>query len=152
MPKILITGAKGLYQNGGTSGATGTNGTLSGHRSMVETLTANKTLDAEDSGKVFLIGTDAKTVTLPATNSGLTYTFVNTGADAAVLITISPNASDAIFGTIANSAADSVCTGTDDGDLTNTKVTANKGDRVTIVGDGSAGWYIVEGVGIWAGA
>ena len=152
MPKILVTGTKGLYQKGGTTGATGTAGTLSGHRSMVETITAAKTLDAEDSGKVFLVGTDALTITLPATKSGLTYTFINTGADGAVLITVSPNASDAIDGTIANAAADSVCTGTDDGDLTNTKATANKGDRVTLVGDGSAGWYIVEGVGIWVGA
>jgi len=126
--------------------------TISGVKNKVETITANKTLTASDSGKVFLIATDALTVTLPATVAGATYTFVNTGADGNNIITISPNASDAIYGTIANAAADSVCTGSDDGDLVNTKATANKGDRVTLVADGDTGWYIVEGVGIWAGA
>jgi len=126
--------------------------TVAGVKDKTEAITAAKTLTAADSGKVFLVGTDALTVTLPSTSAGLTYTFINTGADGAVLITVSPAAADAIFGTIANAAADSVCTGSDNGDLTNTKATANKGDRVTIVGDGSAGWYITEGVGIWVGA
>ena len=43
-------------------------------------------------------------------------------------------------------------TASDDGDLTNTKVTANKGHWATIVGDGSDGWYIIGGDGVWAGA
>ena len=150
MPKILVTAAKGLYQNTGTAGATGTNGTLSGHRSMVETLTANKTLDAEDSGKVFLIATDSLTITLPATKSGLDYTFVNSGGDGNNIITISPNASDALHGTITLAASVVELSGTDDKDLINTKATANTGDMVRIVGDGSAGWYVVGSTGIWA--
>jgi hypothetical protein len=150
MPKILVTGAKGLYQKGGTTGATGTAGTLSGHRSMVETITAAKTLDAEDSGKVFLVGTDALTITLPATKSGLDYTFVNSGADGGVLITISPNSSDALHGTITLAASVVELSGTDDKDLLNTKTTANTGDMVRIVGDGNAGWYVVGSTGIWA--
>tara|TARA_R110002051_G_scaffold278998_2_gene340428 strand:- start:1484 stop:1870 length:387 start_codon:yes stop_codon:yes gene_type:complete len=114
----------------------------------VEEITATKTLSYGDSGKVFLVGTDALTVTLPATKAGVRYTFINSGADDAVLITVSPNASDAIMGTIAAVVA----TGSDDGDLTNTKSGANKGDWCTIVGDGSAGWYITGGDGVWAGA
>ena len=43
-------------------------------------------------------------------------------------------------------------TASDDGDLTNTKSGANKGDWATIVGDGDAGWYIIGGDGVWAGA
>ena len=117
----------------------------------VETITANKVISAEESGTHFLIGTDALTVTLPATAAGLCYTFINSGADGNNIITISPNAADKIMGSISNAAADSVCSASDDGDLVNTKATANKGDRVTLMGDGAAGWYIVEGVGIWAG-
>ncbi len=118
------------------------------HENYVETITASKTLTYNDSGKVFLVGTDALTITLPPTKIGVRYTFVNSGADDAVLITVSPNASDKIIGTIAAV----VMTASDDGDLTNTKSGANKGDWATIVGDGSAGWYIVGGDGVWAGA
>lgn len=117
---------------------------------LVVEITADKTLSYENSGNVFLIGTDALTVTLPATKKGVCYTFINSGADGNNLITLSPDEDDAIFGTIANAAADSVSGGADDKDIVNTKETANKGDRITLVGDGVDGWYITEGVGIWA--
>ena len=118
--------------------------------SLVEVISADKTITPGESGKTFLVGTDALTITLPATAVGLEYTFINSGADGNNIITISPNANDGIFGSIANAAADSVATGTDDNDLINTKTSANKGDRVTLIGDGADGWYIKEGVGIWA--
>ena len=114
----------------------------------VETVTASQTLSYNDSGKVFLVGTDALTITLPATKAGVRYTFVNSGADDAVLVTVDPNASDKIMGTI---AAVRMSAG-DGGALTNTKSGANKGDWATIVGDGSDGWYIIGGDGVWAGA
>ena len=150
MPKLTYTTGKGLVQSAGAG--VSLQGTVSGQKDKVVTITANKTLSTSESGQVFLVGTDAKTITLPATVAGVTYTFINSGADGAVLITVSPNSADAIYGTIANAAADSVMAGSDDGDLTNTKATANKGDRCTIVGDGSAGWYVADGVGIWVGA
>ena len=114
----------------------------------VETVTESKTLNYGDSGKVFLVGTDALVITLPATKAGVRYTFINSGADDAVLITVSPNASDKIIGTIAAVSMSA----SDDGDLTNTKSGANKGDWCTIVGDGADGWYIIGGDGVWAGA
>jgi len=116
----------------------------------METITASKTLTVEDSGKSFFIGTDALVVTLPATIKGLEYTFINSGADGNNLITLSPDAVDGIFGTVANAAADSVSGGIIDKDIINTKVTANKGDSITLVADGVDGWYIKNGVGIWA--
>lgn len=121
-----------------------------GKKRVVEEITDDVTLDADDSGKVFLVGTDAKTITLPATAEGLIYTFINSGADGNNDITLSPDADDAIYGTIPNSTADSVSDGADNKDFVNTKSTANNGDRITIVGDGDGGWYIVSGVGIWA--
>ena len=117
---------------------------------LVETLTANTTLTAADSGKVYLIATDAITITLPATALGLTYTFVNTGADGNNIMTISPNASDYIAGTatLASSVVDLGVT--DDKDIINTKTSSITGDSVTIVGDGVAGYFVTSINGIWA--
>lgn len=120
------------------------------HDNLVVEIAADATLTAGDSGKVFLVGTDALTITLPATKKGLVYTFVNSGADGNNIITISPDADDAIFGSVANAAADSVSGGVDDKDIINTKATANKGDRITLMADGADGWYVLDGVGIWA--
>lgn len=117
---------------------------------LVEVITANKTLGYEDSGKTFLIATDALVVTLPATKAGVEYTFVNSGADGNNIITVSPNANDAIFGSVANATADSVSGGVVNKDIINTKASANKGDYIKLRGDGADGWYIVGGVGIWA--
>jgi len=116
----------------------------------VEVITANKTLTIEDSGKTFLIGTDALVITLPATVMGVGYNFINSGADGNNLITLASAAADAFMGTVANAAADSVASGVADKDFVNTKATANNGDRISIVGDGVDGWYVKDGVGIWA--
>ena len=105
------------------------------------TKTDSYTVLVTDSGAVFAIATDAKVFTLPSTAKGLTYSFVNTGADAAVLLSISPAAVDKIMGGQA---------GVDNKDLLNTKATAKKGDRATIVGDGGDGWYVTLLVGTWA--
>jgi hypothetical protein len=108
-----------------------------------ETLTAitgNVTLDANSSGVVFNVTADA-TVTLPATAAGITYTFICDGADASVQITLSPNASDLIRG--------KGYIGADNTDWINTKTTAHKGDFITIVGDGAAGWFIQRQGGTW---
>ena len=119
---------------------------------VVETITASTTLVAADSGKVFLVATDELVITLPATVVGVRYTFVNTGANDANIITISPNASDGIFGTITLAASIVEMAGTADTDLINTKSGSTKGDSVTLVGDGVDGWAIVASTGIWASA
>ena len=119
-------------------------------QSLVQTIGASATLSNTDSGTKYLVGTDALVVTLPATKKGVEFTIINSGADGNNIITISPAAGDAIIGTIANASADSVSGGVDGKDIVNTKSTANKGDRITLIGDGASGWYIVEGVGIWA--
>lgn len=116
----------------------------------VEVITEDRTLTVEDSGKCFNIGTDALTITLPPTAKGVQYLFRNVGADGNNIITVSPDANDAVFGTVQNAAADSVASGTDDKDIINTKATANKGDFIILEGDGADGWYITGGVGIWA--
>ncbi len=38
----------------------------------------------------------------------------------------------------------------DNKDLINTAATDAKGDQVTIIGDGDAGWYVTNKIGTWA--
>ena len=107
-----------------------------------ETVSANKTLDIQDNGKVLFVDTDATTTTLPAVAVGVNCTIVNIGAFGAVIVQVSPNASDKIH------APD--VAGTDDKDHINTKATARRGDLVRITTGDAAGWFVVNQVGTWA--
>lgn len=109
---------------------------------MTQTLAVDTTLDITHCGKVIQIATDAKVLTLPSTAAGLNYTIMNTGADGAVLVTISPAAADKISGVGLTAA--------DDKDLLNTKATAKHGDMVRLIGDGVDGWVVAEMRGTWA--
>ena len=148
MPKVVVTGAKGLVQS--TGAGVDLTETTSNVRPSVTTITGNTTLTQADSGGVFLVATDAIAVTLPATVAGVTYAFVNTGADGGNIITISPNAADGIHGTVTLAGSVVEFSGTDDADIANTKATANTGDFIRLVGDGSVGWMVVGSSGIWA--
>jgi len=108
-----------------------------------ETISANKTLDEEDTGKLFWVDTDAVTVTLPAIATGLDgVAVVNGGAFGAVAVTLSPQAVDKIHGPDITSA--------DDKDLINTKATARRGDHVVIGGNDADGYAVLALRGIWA--
>lgn len=108
-----------------------------------EVIVADKTLDAEDTGKIFLCATDSTQFTLPATEAGLTYTIINTQAsDSTNEIAFSPHSDDKIMGP--NIA------GVDDKDLINTAASSKAGDMCRIVGDGSLGWYVTDIHGTWA--
>ena len=118
-----------------------------------ETVSGSADIKAGSAGIDQNVATDALVNTLPkieAGDLGLTFLFRNTGADGNNTITISPNAADAIHGTIANSAADSVAGGVVNKDFVNTKATANKGDYVILRAVALTEWYIMGGVGIWA--
>lgn len=135
-----------------------------GRQKKFTTITASTTLDNDDSGSIIGVATDALTITLPAItahNKGVTFTILNTGAEGNNIITVSPTGTDGIKGNISKSAGANADATTADGlvfeasgangkDLVNTKTTANQGDRVTLISDGSADWWIVDGVGIWA--
>ncbi len=108
-----------------------------------ETKSANYTVDAEDTGKVIFIDTDATTTTLPATaTAGDSITFVNIGADGAVAINLSPAATDKVHGPD--------LAGTDNKDLINTKATAKRGDYVVLTAGHADGWTVGEMKGTWA--
>lgn len=124
------------------------------------------TIKNDQQGYVFGIATDAKTISLPAVsedNKGMVITVINLGADGNNIVTISPASGDGIKGSLPASegsnadatTADSLvskATGTDGADFENTKATANEGDRVTLMSDGDADWWILGGVGVWASA
>lgn len=111
---------------------------------IAETVSANKTLDAQDVAKLLQVDTDAKTITLPATASGLGPIVIqNIGEDAAVAVNVSPNADDKIMGPD--------IAGQDNKDLINTKTTAKQGDFVIIQPDvAGGGWQVMAMKGIWA--
>ena len=107
-----------------------------------ETISADKTLAATDTGKLFWVDTDAKIITLPAIATGLDQVLiVNGGAFGAVAVNVSPQSVDMILG--AN------ITGADDKDLINTKATARRNDRVLIGGNDADGYFGLY-VGTWA--
>lgn len=107
------------------------------------------TVTAADGDIVIFANANNDVVTLPAVaaeNLGLRVTVVCLAADGTAKVSISPNAADAIFGTVASVSA----SGTDDKDWELTLATQNKGDYCVLVSDGSTGWAIVGGVGVWA--
>ena len=112
-------------------------------RTVRETISANKTLDAEDTGKLFWVDTDAVTITLPAVAAGVFgVQIVNGGAFGTVAVTLSPNASDMVLGPD--------ITGADDKDLINTKATARRGD-FAVIDSGDADGYLASQLrGTWA--
>ncbi|KQT10971.1 hypothetical protein [Ramlibacter sp. Leaf400] len=116
-----------------------------GHYTVRETLSAIKTFDAEDCGKLFCVDADADddALTLPAIADGLGgITILAVGAFGTTKVKISPAAADKIHGPDITSA--------DDKDLILTKATQRRGDFVTLdLGD--ADGYVVTALrGSWA--
>jgi hypothetical protein len=122
-------------------------------QSLVKVVSITSALAVNDSGSIISVATDAIVISLPATKAGVEYTFINTGANANNIITISPQAADGIAGTITLAGTVVVRAGTVNVDLVNTKATSKVGDSVTIIGTGVAGvsaWIIKGSAGIWA--
>lgn len=124
-----------------------------GNLRPVEIITANRTLTVEDSGKTFLVATDALVITLPATVKGLDYEFINTGAAGNNTITITPQGTGGIAGTITLASSVVTRVGTVGASLVNTKATSTLGNSVRLLGTGVVGTssYVITGsTGIWA--
>lgn len=108
-----------------------------------ETLSAIKTLDAQDTGKLFWVDTDAFVITLPAIADGYAGgKVVNGGAYGTVAVTLSPQSVDMILGPD--------ITGADNKDLINTKATAQRGDSVSLDLGDADGYVVTEIKGTWA--
>lgn len=102
----------------------------------------NYTLDRDDSGKVVIVTAADKVVTLPSTEEGLVYTIVTGAVSSTTGLSVSPAAADQIIG-LGITAADNK-------DLVNTQATERVGDSVTLVGNGSTGWLVINASGTWA--
>jgi hypothetical protein len=109
---------------------------------LAETVTGNITIDAQDTGKVFVVTTDAVVITLPAVEGVGRFRVLNSGAYGTVGLTIAPNANDMV------EATDTAVTDADT--WANTKATARRGDFVDITYGDANGWAIVQKRGTWA--
>jgi len=106
-----------------------------------ESTAANKTLDAQDTGKVIIVTADDKTITLPAVE-GMHVRIQNGGAYGTVGLAISPNASDGIKGPDLAAA--------DNKDLLLAKATARRGDYADLAYGDATGWQVTELSGTWS--
>lgn len=113
------------------------------HYTARATISADTTLDATHTGKLLVVDTDAKIITLPAIATGLDgVCILNIGAFGTVAVNISPAAADMILGPD--------ITGADNKDLINTKATAKRGDFVVIGGNDADGYAVQAMRGTWA--
>ena len=113
--------------------------------SVRETLSATKTFDAEDSGKLFCVDADADddALTLPAIADGFGgATILAVGAFGTTKIKLSPQAADKIHGPDITSL--------DDKDLILTKATQRRGDFVTLMLGDADGYVVTAMRGTWA--
>lgn len=113
------------------------------------------TVTAADGDCVIQTATDNAVITLPdaaTANSGLRLTVQNTGADGAAKVSISPHSSDGIFGGVHGAAGGDLVSfsGTVNKDAINTKATTKLGDYLVLMSDGSTGWFVIGGKGVWA--
>lgn len=110
-----------------------------------ETLSATKTFDAEDCGKLFCVDSDGDgdALTLPAIATGLSgITIMAVSAFGTTAVTIDPAAADMILGPD--------ITGADNKDLICTKATQRRGDYVTLIAGDADGYMVTEMRGTWA--
>ena len=108
---------------------------------LAETTAVDKTMDAQDTGKVIFVTADDKTITLPAV-AGMAFRIVNGAAYGTAGIDVAPNASDLIISRDIG--------GTDNHGLVNTKATACRGDYLDIEYGDATGWIVTEMRGTWA--
>lgn len=130
----IESGATLATENGGT--VDNQAGTL--FTTHVVSLTENTNITAAQSGTIFTVDATDVVATLPATADGLKYMFSVQTVSTVTGFSVSPNASDNINGA------------TDDKDYINTAETDVRGDCLTVVGNGTTGWIVIEKGGIWA--
>jgi len=131
-----------------------------GHRKFIKaTMSNGNTIGTSESGAVVMQSTVSATpsdviINLPATAAGVVYTFVYVGS-ASRGFQISPDSSDKIMGSIIN-ASGGITTASNGGGGTDNKDlilgaanNSTTGNRVTLIGDGSEGWVILDGYGDW---
>ena len=99
-----------------------------------------------DCGKVIYVTVDTKIATLPATVAGYKVTIVNGAGFGVAGIVVDFQAGDKSLGGCGLAA------GADGAAITNTKATAQRGDFLTLIGDGADGYNVVGKRGTWVQA
>lgn len=99
-----------------------------------------------DNGKIVYMSVDTKIADLPATVAGYKVTIVNDAGFGVAGIVVDFDAADKSLGGCGLAA------GADGAAITNTKGTAQRGDFLTMLGDGSAGYSVINKRGIWVQA
>ena len=107
-------------------------------RNRIETITAARTLTAEDSGKLIVVGAADLTATLPRPQDGLRYDFVVKTLSASTGFAIT--ATGAII--VGNGSAGATT-------LTNSAATDVVGDAISLESDGT-NWFVTNEEGTWA--
>lgn len=107
-------------------------------RPTFQALTADTTLTAADSGKVFLLDATGEVITLPAVSAGLNYKFICsvavTGTDWTII-----NGADVMYGSATVAGAVVACAAKDVITLVADKFLP--GDEVNLLSDGT-NWYV----------
>lgn len=113
------------------------------NHNFTEVITTSRTLTPEESGSTFLLNsTSSITLTLPATQVGLEYTFVVLALTTTGGHNFTPQSADKIVGYGLSK--------TDGQAVTCSAASDAVGDFLRVVGDGIDGWVIVGGRGTFA--
>lgn len=147
-----LTGALGMSGAVNMSGATTFSGTQTGRRQggylaiSGEGTTADSALTTDQSGVTCWVtitgATAALTVTLPSTVAGVKYTFIKATNTTAADLRIAPASVDKFIGVGITALDGKVYASEGSADAV--------GDLITIVGDGTDGWLVVDERGTWA--
>lgn len=105
---------------------------------------SNYTTDAQDAGKIIYVDTHGVTITLDGTIAGHRIRIVNSAGLGVSGVIVDPDGADILMG-----GCDLVPGGAVGDAMTNTKSTAQRGDYVELLSDGSTGWTIVGLRGTW---
>ena len=111
-------------------------------------------LTLAESGTTIFQSTNNANLILPATQSGITFSFIWNGLVNGGF-SITPNSNDRIMGSIMNSVENKVVSAPNNGGgVDSYKVMlgfgSKVGDRITLIGDGTDGWFVSDGLGSWS--
>lgn len=112
----------------------------------IKTVTADTTLTASDSGKIIFMNPTGIDITLPSAAAGLNFEIILNADNSTTACTIvQAAASEDFYGHVFTSEKEDAGTDGDTGESANTKITfatsAMKGDRVSLVSDGTV-WFV----------
>lgn len=143
MPSILVTPAKGLFQQAGTTAIP--NGSISGHKSvtLAAATSSTTTLTAADSGKVILVAANAAAVVLPAVAAGLQFTFVFAGNYDSNASTVTAAGTALLVGGGSTGAGGKIKANGSDHNRLSSAASQVTGDRFACVCDGT-NWLITD--------